>query len=64
MGARSDGVAGIKITAAGIHYENKAALRSRVSIHVGEPIDLDTEMGQIVKPASPTTPQTTMRCGR
>ncbi len=53
MGARSDGVAGIKITAAGIHYENKAALRSRVSIHVGAPIDLDTELGQIVTPGAP-----------
>ena len=53
MGARSDGVTGIKLTAAGIHYENKAALRSRVSIHVGTPLDLDTEIGRIVKPGEP-----------
>jgi 1-acyl-sn-glycerol-3-phosphate acyltransferase len=53
MGARSDGVSGIKLTAAGIHYENKAALRSRVSILVGAPLDLDTEMARILKPGEP-----------
>ncbi len=53
MGARSDGVTGIRITPAGIHYENKAALRSRVSIHVGEQLDLDADIGQFVKPGEP-----------
>jgi 1-acyl-sn-glycerol-3-phosphate acyltransferase len=53
MGARSDGVTGIKITPAGIHYENKAALRSRVFIHVGQPLDLDDEIGRFVNPGEP-----------
>jgi 1-acyl-sn-glycerol-3-phosphate acyltransferase len=53
MGARSDGVADVKLTPAGIHYENKAALRSRVSIHVGTPLDLDTELSRIVEPGEP-----------
>ena len=35
IGARAQGVAGIKIIPLGIHYEDKAALRSRVFINVG-----------------------------
>jgi glycerol-3-phosphate O-acyltransferase/dihydroxyacetone phosphate acyltransferase len=41
IGARAQGVAGIKIVPIGIHYEDKAALRSRVFINVGVPLDLD-----------------------
>ena len=40
----------MKITPAGIHYEDKAALRSRVSILVGHPIDLDAEIATYVEP--------------
>jgi glycerol-3-phosphate O-acyltransferase / dihydroxyacetone phosphate acyltransferase len=41
LGARTRGTAGIAVTPAGIHYEDKAALRSSVSIHVGRPLWLD-----------------------
>ncbi len=41
LGARADGVAGIQIIPSGIHYEDKAVLRSKVYVHVGDPIDLD-----------------------
>ena len=41
IGARAHGVAGIQIVPLGIHYEDKAALRSRVFINVGVPLDLD-----------------------
>ena len=42
LGARAAGVAGITILpVVGIHYENKAAFRSRVLVASGEPIDLD-----------------------
>jgi glycerol-3-phosphate O-acyltransferase/dihydroxyacetone phosphate acyltransferase len=41
LGARALGTAGIQILPIGIHYEDKAALRSRVFINAGKPIDLD-----------------------
>lgn len=44
LGARARGTAGIAVTPAGIHYEDKAALRSRVSIHVGRPLWVDAEV--------------------
>ncbi|MGI9603197.1 MAG: 1-acyl-sn-glycerol-3-phosphate acyltransferase [Acidimicrobiales bacterium] len=43
LGARSKGVTGLKITPAGIHYEDKAALRSRIVVIFDEAIDLDIE---------------------
>ncbi len=42
LGARASGVEGIRIVSAGIHYENKAALRSDVFIDVGWAFDLDS----------------------
>ncbi len=42
LGARASGVGGITLLSAGIHYQNKAALRSDVFIDIGYPIDLDT----------------------
>lgn len=41
LGARTSGVTGIQLLPVGIHYEDKAALRSRVSVNVGLPLDLD-----------------------
>ncbi len=41
LGARANGVAGIQIIPSGIHYEDKALLRSKVYVYVGDPIDLD-----------------------
>ncbi len=41
LGARASGVENITLLSAGIHYENKAALRSEVFIDIGYPIDLD-----------------------
>lgn len=41
LGARLAGAEGIRIVPVGIHYEDKAALRSRIFVHAGEPIDLD-----------------------
>jgi 1-acyl-sn-glycerol-3-phosphate acyltransferase len=41
LGARERGTADIQILPIGIHYEDKAALRSRVFIHAGRPIDVD-----------------------
>lgn len=48
LGARADGVEGIRIVPAGIHYEDKAALRSAVSIEVGRPLDLDAGIDRYV----------------
>ncbi len=44
LGARAQGVKGIQITPAGIYYENKASLRSDVSIQVGASINLDEDI--------------------
>jgi glycerol-3-phosphate O-acyltransferase/dihydroxyacetone phosphate acyltransferase len=44
LGARASGVSGIQIVPVGIHYEDKAALRSRVFVNVGLPIDVDGEV--------------------
>jgi len=51
LGARATGIEGIRIMPAGIHYEDKAALRSRVFVNIGTPMDLDehvaTEFGDV-----------------
>jgi len=41
LGARAHGAGDIEIVPVGIHYEDKAALRSRVFVKGGEPLDLD-----------------------
>ena len=42
LGARSAGTPGIEIQAVGIHYEDKAAFRSRVLVAFGDSLDIDT----------------------
>jgi glycerol-3-phosphate O-acyltransferase/dihydroxyacetone phosphate acyltransferase len=49
LGARASGVEGLRLLSAGIHYENKAALRSDVFIDIGWEIDLDGEIGNYVQ---------------
>lgn len=41
LGARAAGTPGVEIQAAGIHYEDKAAFRSRVLVAFGDSIDID-----------------------
>jgi len=41
LGASAAGCDGLVIVPVGIHYENKAALRSRVFVNIGDPIDID-----------------------
>ena len=41
LGARASGAEGLVVAPVGIHYEDKAALRSRVVVNVGLPLDLD-----------------------
>jgi glycerol-3-phosphate O-acyltransferase/dihydroxyacetone phosphate acyltransferase len=53
LGARASGVAGLRLISAGIHYENKAALRSDVFIDVGWEIDLDAEIGNYAADGEP-----------
>jgi glycerol-3-phosphate O-acyltransferase/dihydroxyacetone phosphate acyltransferase len=53
LGARAAGVSGIMLLSAGIHYENKAALRSEVFIDIGWPIDLDEFVAGYVSPGDP-----------
>ncbi|MFV1999907.1 MAG: hypothetical protein ACC654_06020, partial [Acidimicrobiia bacterium] len=50
LGARAAGVSGIQLLSAGIHYENKAALRSEVFVDIGWELDLDAEVAKNVKP--------------
>jgi 1-acyl-sn-glycerol-3-phosphate acyltransferase len=44
LGARASGAEGLVVTPVGIHYEDKAALRSRVVVIVGPSIRLDDEL--------------------
>ena len=53
LGARAAGVAGIRLLSAGIHYENKAALRSEVFIDIGWVIDLDEFVAENVAAGEP-----------
>lgn len=51
LGAAAKGTGRIQIVPAGIHYEDKAALRRRVFVNVGTPLDIDsylaTEYGDV-----------------
>jgi 1-acyl-sn-glycerol-3-phosphate acyltransferase len=57
LGARANGVEGIQIIPAGIHYENKAALRSRVFINIGAPLSLDGGLGRYDGGGDDETPE-------
>lgn len=50
LGARAAGVDGIRIVPSGIHYDDKATLRSKVWVNVGVPLDLDDEIRRYVDP--------------
>jgi 1-acyl-sn-glycerol-3-phosphate acyltransferase len=52
LGARASGVEGIQIIPSGIHYDDKASLRSKVWVNVGVPLDLDDNIGKYVEPGS------------
>jgi glycerol-3-phosphate O-acyltransferase / dihydroxyacetone phosphate acyltransferase len=41
LGAYEDGVRGLQVVPVGIHYQDRAAFRSRVFVDVGDPVDLD-----------------------
>jgi 1-acyl-sn-glycerol-3-phosphate acyltransferase len=56
LGARAQGTAGIRITPAGIHYEDKASLRSDVSVLIGSSIDLDATINDYVAPGDDEGP--------
>jgi 1-acyl-sn-glycerol-3-phosphate acyltransferase len=53
LGARASGVENIVLLSAGIHYENKAALRSEVFLDIGYPIDLDKWVEENIAPGDP-----------
>ena len=52
LGARAFGVDGIQIVPSGIHYDDKAAFRSKVWVNVGAPLDVDEEIGRYVEPGT------------
>lgn len=56
LGARAAGVAGIVVAPAGIHYEDKAAFRSDVSIQFGVPMDIDATIGEYVPAGTKASP--------
>lgn len=53
LGARASGVEGITLLSVGIHYGNKAALRSKIFIDIGYAVDLDDSIGDYVAPGEP-----------
>lgn len=50
LGARASGARGIMIVPVGMAFDDKLALRSRALARVGQPIDLDAEIGAFVGP--------------
>jgi 1-acyl-sn-glycerol-3-phosphate acyltransferase len=50
LGARASGAHGIVIVPVGLYYEAKASRRGRIYAKVGDPIDLDAEIGAYVEP--------------
>lgn len=50
LGARAAGISGLLIVPIGIKFEDKVALRSRVLARVGEVIDLDATIDDLVPP--------------
>lgn len=56
LGARLTGVGGLSIVPFGIHYEDKAALRSRVSVIVAEALDLDVSVDGLAIGSGETGP--------
>jgi glycerol-3-phosphate O-acyltransferase/dihydroxyacetone phosphate acyltransferase len=52
LGARASGVSGIQIIPSGIHYDDKATLRSKVWVNIGAPLDLDSEIHRYVAPGA------------
>jgi glycerol-3-phosphate O-acyltransferase / dihydroxyacetone phosphate acyltransferase len=48
LGAKAHGVDDIQIVPVGIWFEDKVALRSRVLVRAGEPLDLDHELWSIL----------------
>lgn len=53
LGARASGVENITLVSAGIHYANKAALRSEVFVDVGYVFDLDEWVDENIAPGEP-----------
>ncbi len=56
LGARASGVEGLTLISAGIHYTNKAALRSEVFVDIGWPIDLDASIDDFVPEGASDAP--------
>ena len=52
LGAKEMGVEGITIVPVGLWFEDKVALRSRVLVRAGEPMDVDRELAGILPPGS------------
>lgn len=48
LGARAVGIAGLRVVPVGIHYEDKAAVRKRAYVKVGDVVDLDLELDEWV----------------
>ena len=53
LGARASGIKGIQIVPSGIHYDDKASLRSKVWVNVGSPLDLDAEIERYAPEGTP-----------
>ncbi len=48
LGAKAVGVEGLMVVPIGLVFDSKLALRSRAAVRVGEPIDLDEQIGDYV----------------
>jgi len=55
LGAKAQGVKDIQIVPVGLWFEDKVALRSRVLVRAGEPLDLDHELWSILPEGAKAT---------
>ena len=55
LGAKAHGVDDIQIVPVGLWFEDKVALRSRVLVRAGEPLDLDHELWSILPEGAEAT---------
>lgn len=53
LGNRAHGGRGLVVVPVGMAFDDKLALRSRALARVGEPLDLDAEIGRFVHPGEP-----------
>jgi len=64
LGARREGVNGVTIVPVGLVFEHRTAIRSRAMVRVGEPIPMEREIEDLVRPGEPDDDRNHVIVGR